>query len=300
MQTERLFEIIYTLMRRKSVTAGILAEELGVSVRTIYRDLDTLSAAGIPVYTAQGRRGGIRLLEGFVLDKSLLTEAEQKEMLAALHGMKELEAEDSAGMLNKLISVFNQKTPDWIDVDFSDWGDTGREKFNIIKNAILKKRVIVFDYYSMKGEKTQREAQPLQLWFKDKTWFLKAYCLLKKDYRIFKLTRIKNLSVTDTRFERELPEKESEIKQDINIKPVTLELLFSPEIAYRLYDEFDQDDIKTNEDRRLAVSVTYPEGEWVYGYILSFGDSVEVLRPEYIRKGVMERLKKNLKKYEQI
>lgn len=291
MQTGRLFEIIYTLIRREEVTARYLAGKLGVSVRTIYRDLDTLSGAGIPVYASQGRGGGIRLLDTFVMDRSLLTEEEQIETLAALHGMKELQAEDSSEILNKLSSVFSRKSQNWIEADFSNWGNTGSEKFDIIKKAILQNKVISFDYYNMKGEKTCRTAEPLQLWFKERTWFLKAYCLLKQDFRVFKLTRMKNLSLTETRFERSLPESGFEIKQDLNMKSVTLELLFPPEMSYRLYDEFDQDNIRINSDGKLAVSVTYPEDEWIYGYILSFGKNVEVLRPEYIRKGVLERLK---------
>lgn len=298
MQTGRLFEIVYLLMQKEDITAGYLSEKLGVSVRTVYRDLDILSGAGIPVYTAQGRGGGIRLLEGFVLDKSLLTEGEQNEMLAAIQGMKALKTGDYGDILSKLSAVFNRKTQDWIEIDFSNWGVTGREKFYIIKDAILQKKVITFDYYSMKGEKTERAAEPLQLWFKERAWFLKAYCRSRQGFRVFKLSRMKNVTRTDIPFERVLTEGGYEIKPDLNVKPVTLELLFSPETAYRVYDEFESDSIKINDDGSFSVSAKYPEDEWIYGYILSFGYSAEVIKPEYVKKEVLRRLKKTLETYE--
>lgn len=296
MQVARLFEIVYILMQKGSMTARQLAERLDVSERTIYRDLDSLSGVGIPVYTTQGKGGGVRLLDGFVLDKSILTKEEQQEILAALQGLKAVPDTDAGSALEKLGAVFRQNTESWVEIDFSNWGPGSRERFLLLKKAVLQKRVIAFDYYNSRGEKSRREAEPLQLWFKDRAWFLKAYCRAKDAFRIFKISRMKNIGLTDALFSRTL----SDIPYDPSAAPmptITLKLHFSAEMAYRVYDEFEEADIRQNEDGSFTVSVSFPEGDWVYGYVLSFGSAAEVLEPEGFRSEMSQRITEMLEKY---
>lgn len=84
MQTERLFEIVYTLLDRGTVTAQELADRLGVSKRTILRDIETLTLAKVPVYTTQGKGGGVSLLDGYVLDKAVLSDEEKEQILLGI------------------------------------------------------------------------------------------------------------------------------------------------------------------------------------------------------------------------
>ena len=297
MQIERLFQTVYILMQRGNVTAKQLAEKLGVTVRTVYRDLDVLSEAGIPVYTSQGKGGGIRLLDGFVLDKSLLTEAEKKDVLAALQSLQATQAADTGGVLKKLGGLFGQNGANWVEIDFSNWGPFDRERFLTLKTAILQKKVISFDYFNARGEKTSRRAEPLQLWFKDRAWFLKAFCLERRAPRVFKLSRMKNTALTDIPFERDLSGLQYESNEGAPARIVCLTLHFSGEMAYRIYDEFEETCIQANADGSFTVRTAYPEGEWVYGYILSFGSGVTVLEPDNIRRGVLLRLQYMLKNY---
>ena len=170
MHTGRLFEIVYLLQSRPRMTARELAERFEVSVRTIYRDIDALSAAGVPVYAARGGGGGVGLLPGYVLDRSLLTDGEQDEILYALRAMA------AAGMggaaLEKLAGLFQ-------------------------KRAILSRREIAFDYYSARGEKSRRTAQPVKLVYKDAAWYLQAYCLARQALRVFKLCRMLDVTLLD-------------------------------------------------------------------------------------------------------
>ncbi|MDR0286975.1 MAG: HTH domain-containing protein, partial [Clostridiales bacterium] len=122
MQVNRLFEIIYILLNKKMITAKELAEHFDVSQRTIYRDIDLLSLAGIPVYTEKGKNGGISLLPEFVLNKSILSEQEQNEILSALQGLSTVKTAETDQVLKKLSTIFNKNTVNWLDVDFSDWG----------------------------------------------------------------------------------------------------------------------------------------------------------------------------------
>lgn len=298
MQINRLFEIIFILLNRKTITAKELSERFEVSVRTIYRDIDTLCAAGIPVYMSKGKGGGIRLLENFVLNKSVLSDNEQNEILIALQSLNATKYPDVGNVISKLGGLFNKGDYNWIDVDFSHWGSNDKEKFNQLKKAIVSTKVISFDYFSSQGEKTSRKVEPLQLLFKDKSWYLKGYCLSKQAYRIFKLTRIKNLQLMDETFDKESQQASyNEPLGNNDYKIVNLKLQLQSYAAYRVYDEFDESNITKNEDGSFTVDVSFPEDEWVYGYILSFGSSAEVIEPKYVRDIIRKRLEEALQKY---
>ena len=148
MKIDRLFQIIYILLHRKSMTANELAERFNVSTRTIYRDIDALSLAGIPIFTSKGKGGGISLLPGFVLDKSLLSEDEQSEILAALQGLSHMPTTQSEDILTKLSNIFSKNAGNWLEVDFTDWSFTGEDIWGSFKTAILECRIAEFDYYS--------------------------------------------------------------------------------------------------------------------------------------------------------
>jgi predicted DNA-binding transcriptional regulator YafY len=298
MQISRLFEIIYILMNKNTVTAKELAERFEVSQRTIYRDIDTLALAGVPVYTTKGKGGGISLVEDFVLNKSLLSEREQNEILSALQGLNAMNCEDAEAVLKKLSNLFNKSTASWLEVDFSDWGEHNGEIFRLVKTAILEKRVLEFSYYNTCGEKTHRQMEPLQLWFKHRAWYVKGFCLLKHDVRMFRLTRITDPMLTGEVFtERkllcEVPIQSEQIKEH----ELDLKLKIAPEMAYRVYDEFGEDMFVKNSDGSHTVSVTWPEDDWVYGFILSFGEYIEVLEPEHVKAVIKGKLQKILSVY---
>ncbi len=297
MQISRLFEIVYILLDKKKVSAGELAEHFEVSVRTIYRDIDVLCNAGIPVYMSKGKGGGISLLDNFVLNKSILSDNDQNEILTALQSLNAIKYPDVDNVLSRLGLIFNKSNLNWIDVDFSHWGEADKEKFNLIKTAIVNKKVINFEYFSSYGQKTDRKVEPLQLWFKDKTWYLKGFCLNKENYRVFKLSRLKKLQLTDLSFERPLPEFIDSKGREDKVNIVELKLHISENMAYRVYDEFDEACISVNEDGSFEIKVSYPENEWVYGYILSFGTFAEVLEPVRIRDIISNRLEETLNKY---
>ncbi len=291
----RLFEIVYILMQKKKTTAKELADRFEVSTRTIYRDIETLSGANIPIYASKGKDGGIGLLDEYVLNKTILSEEEQNQILFALQGMKKVKGQDEKDILEKLSIFFNKKINDWIKIDFSNWGNIQEERFDIIKSAILNKQLVQFTYYNSNGEESKRIVEPLQIWFKDKSWYLVSYCKLKQDYRIFKIARIKEVNMLQEHFERELPKEEDNEKH--NFKIIELELEINKAMTYRVYDEFESKEITKKEDGNFIIKVKYPENEWVYGYILSFGEYAKVLNPTYAKSIIKDKLQKNLKNY---
>lgn len=299
MQINRLFEIVYILLHKKKVSATELAVQLGVSRRTICRDIDTLSIAGIPVYTEKGKNGGISLLPDFVLDKAILSEQEQNEILTALHGLAHVKTGATADILNRLTSIFNKPAINWLEVDFSDWDYSNN--FENFKSAILESRVVAFDYYNSFSEKTFRRVEPMQLLFKHKSWYLKAFCLIKHGMRLYKLTRVNNLVVTDENFPvRDLLATESDNdsqtvhRERIDIK---IKLRIAPEMTYRVFDDFDEKMIEKQPDGSFIVTRTYPEDNWVYGYVLSFGEYVQVLEPFHLREIITTKIEKMSENY---
>ncbi|MEF2966932.1 YafY family protein [Paenibacillus sp. M1] len=301
-QMNRLFEIVYLLLQRESMTAAELAERFEVSKRTIYRDIDALSAAGIPVYASKGKGGGIGLLPDFVLNKSLLSAEEQNEILFALQSMEATNALQTGQVLAKLSSLFRKEEVNWIDVDFSGWnsGEEGRGKFGLLRTAILESRVIEFTYYSSYGRKSRRQAEPIKLQFKNSAWYLQAFCLQSVEFRTFKINRMEELRYTGEPFERRnipVPALE-ESGQAVYPSHVDLELEFAPRLAFRVFDEFDQAKVRQNADGSYRVSVSYPEDGWVYGYLLSFGEEVKVISPPHIRNILGQKAKKIAEMYE--
>ena len=291
----RLFEIVYILMQKRKTTAKELADKFEVSTRTIYRDIETLSTANIPIYASKGKDGGIGLLDKYILNKTILSEEEQNQILFALQGMKKVKGQDEKDILEKLSILFNKKINDWIKIDFSSWGNDKEERFDIIKSAILNKQLIQFTYYNSNGEESKRIVEPLQIWFKDKSWYLISYCKLKEGYRIFKIARIKEIKILQEHFERELPKEEE--KEKHNFKIIELELEIDNAMTYRVYDEFENEEITKKEDGNFIIKVKYPENGWVYGYILSFGEYAKVLNPGYAKNIIKDKLQKTLKNY---
>lgn len=299
MQINRLFEIVYILLDKKAVTAKELSEHFEVSMRTIYRDVDTLSAAGIPIYTNKGKGGGISLIDEFVLNKAMLSKQEQNEILMSLQSLNAAKFPDIEPILNKLSALFKKQGVNWIDVDFSHWGsnDSEREKFNLLKRAILNGNVVTFDYFSSYGEKTGRTVEPVKLLFKGQSWYIYGFCRAKSDFRIFRITRIKNINLLKETFKRDIPSDvwgNTKVYNNITVKLV---LKIEGRMNYRVYDEFDEASILKNADGSFIVTAAFPEDEWVYGYVLSFGNYAEVLEPQHIREIIKRKFEEGLKKY---
>lgn len=163
--------------------------------------------------------------------------------------------------------------------------------FSLLKTAILERCVTEFDYYNTMGEFSRRRVEPIQLWFKSKSWYLKAFCLEKNDVRTFKLTRMKNLTVNDEVFPvRDLLTSVVTNTGEPNNRPdTTITLKIASEMTYRVIDEFDEDEAKRNPDGSFTITVTWPEDEWVYGTILSYGEYIEVLEPDRVRENVSKK-----------
>lgn len=294
MAENRLFQMVYLLLKKRNMTAPELAKHFEVSVRTIYRDIDILSAAGIPVFTMQGKGGGIFIQENFVLNKSLISEQEQKQILFALHSLNVVDEENTSALLSKLGGVFQKQNVSWIEVDFSEWTQKSEDAFQILKSAIFQNVMVSFSYVSRNGQHNQRTVEPLKLVFKSRAWYLYAFCSLRQDYRLFKLNRIKELQISLQHFVRPAPEKVFDHMELYTDSIVELSLVFCKKLDYHVYEYFDK--FEEREDGSFLVHISLPDNESLYSFLLSFGDSVEVLSPSDVR----EKMKKKISNMKRI
>jgi predicted DNA-binding transcriptional regulator YafY len=336
MQINRLFEIIYILLDKKTVTAAELAEHFEVSSRTIFRDIDTLSQAGIPIYAMKGKGGGIRLTENYVLNKSVLTPKEQQMIMQALHGMNAVREEEIRPALSKLSALFGGEQEDWIEIEFSSWNsdDGVSRRFVILKEAIFAHKRVTFIYSGANGTSSRRVAEPLKLVFRAGTWYLYAWCMDKADFRFFKLSRMEEPRVLEEYFERrkspivrdnpdskDTPDLQGESalqymgysqnSSDVNSetsavstkniyvdKMITVTAIISANKAYRILDEMDKKDVEKLADGNYKVQMLMPENDWMYQHLLTFGSDMKVLEPERVREKLIKELKNALKQYE--
>lgn len=301
MQIDRLIQIIFLLLSHENISAKQLAEELGVSTRTIYRDINILSIAGIPITSQKGYGGGLSLLQGFSLDKSYFTEAEQSNIIQALQILKSSNYPDADKALNKVAGLFSHNLQsEWLEIDFSYWGSPEKERSNItaLERAIINKYVITFVYFNAELTITNQLVEPLKLVFKSHAWYLVAYSKYKNDIRTYKMSRIRDILITNQLFDRVLPADYSitpAYKEEYNI-PI-FKLHFSEKIAYKVYDEFQEKYIKKLEDGTLEVTFRYQFSDWTFLYLLSFGEYVEIIEPIEARDILKEKAKKILSMY---
>ena len=296
MKIDRLFQIVYILLEKKNVTAKMLSEHFEVSQRTIYRDIDVLGQCGVPVYTTKGKGGGIALLENFILDKSAMTEQEQNQILMALQSMPKGGKEDIGQTLKKYSSFFKKSNENWIQVDFSQWGEQREFVFDVLKQAIINKNVISFVYYNSNGEKTQRKAEPSQLWFKGRNWYIKAYCRSKQDLRLFKISRMRDVNVTEEVFDTIWQNKEQKINEN-TFEDITIILEIDSAVAYRVYDEFEIEQIEKKENGNFSIKMNCIENNWLYDYVISWGEYAVVKEPLFVKRNIEQKIKNMIKKY---
>ena len=296
MKDNRLFRILYYILEKEKVTANELADKFEVSVRTIYRDIDSISSVGVPIFTTQGKGGGIKIDNEYILNKSLFDANEKEQIIAALQGLEKTNKVYKSELITKLSALFKIKNSNWIEIDFTSWGsnNTYQDLFNTLKIAIINKNIISFSYNSSKAEKINRRVKPIRLLFKEQDWYLYGFCLLRNDFRYFKLSRIKDLEVLATNyednFENIVLKREIKYENTVNIK-----LKFNKSVAFRVYDEFKA--IVEDKKGNLYVEMKIPNSYKLYNYIFSFGANVEILEPKEIRNQFKNMINKIAKKY---
>ena len=251
------------------------------------------------MFTQKGQGGGIRLMDQFVLDKALLSQAQQDEILFALQATLATGGGAEEDTLSRLTALFRREGGDWLEVDFTDWGSGAaeRETFALVKRAVLGRSPLSFTYYNSAGEKSRRTVEPARLVFKGGCWYLSAFCRVRQDWRIFRLARMEDLTPEEGSCPPRRPPERLESPLPGGYRGVDLCLRFAPSAAWRVRDYFHPNEIAVRPDGNLLVNCTFPEDQWLLSFLLSFGGQLEVLSPNYWRDILKEELKKSLKTY---
>lgn len=308
MKIDRMLTIIVMLLNRSRISAKELAEKFEISVRTVYRDIEAINKAGIPIISYPGNNGGFGIMENFKLDHQLLTLNNLCSILSALKGinstLEDIELESSIEKLRNLIPKDKTHHLDLhmeqIIIGMQPWAYSSKQKqrVKIIQNAITQSQLIIITYRNYANEASTRQIEPMSLVFKSYTWYLFAYCRLKKDFRVFKISRIIDLQVENvifTRREKSYQDFEEASKKQVPLTSVTLK--FAPQVRTRVEDVFDRENVEILSTGELVVTAQFPEKEWYFAMILSFGEHVEVLGPERVRRAVASQIKSMQEKY---
>ena len=307
MKLERLLAIVVLLLNRGRVTAKELAEYFEVSTRTIYRDIETINQAGIPIVTYQGNNGGLGIMENYKVDRHLLTPEEMRSIIIALQGfnttLEDRKLNDITEKMRGLITRAEQdeihRQNEQLVVDFSPWGNNKevRDKVNLIRHAIERNKLIEFSYTDMTGGVQLRAVEPMTLLLKGYSWYLHGYCQLRNDYRLFRVSRMRGLQALGETFIRREKSFEGWSWEFGERTAIELVLKFSPRVRARVEDYFTEENIEVQPDGSLLVHVRWSEDEWVYGMVLSYGKDVEVLEPPHVRQIVWEKARAILQNY---
>jgi len=285
MKIDRLIGIITILLQKEKVTAPELAKRFEVSRRTINRDIEDISKAGIPIVTIQGSGGGISILDGYKMDKALLND---EELQAIFSGLKGIDSISKTSYLAKMIEKLSVKdnhiqVDDSITIDLSShYQKPLTQKIDVLKNAIRTRRCVSFRYYYEKGDSV-RCIEPYRLIFKWSPWYVFGYCLDRKAYRLFKLNRLWNIAFLDKKFiPREIPEHELQFDDYFSSDAIHLKALFSSSEEYRLIEEYGVDCYSITDSGELLLERDFASYDNMRSWIFSFGDKVTILEPQQL------------------
>lgn len=301
MQIDRLIGILTTLLQGGGATAPQLAEKFEVSRRTIGRDIDALCRAGIPIVTAQGRGGGIRIAEGYRLNAALLTRGELQAILAGAQGLDSVYGTaDREALREKLGAGGLLQADDYVMIDLASFDqDTLRQKSTLLRAAIEENRIVAFDYLYAKGE-MHRRVEPYLLVFHWASWYLYAFCLERQAFRLFKLNRMWRLEETQQRFCPRTLDREAIFFDDCApAARVTLSALFAPELRYRLVEEYGPDCCAPWPDGRVHFIHAFSDWDEMRLWVQGFGDAVQVLKPAALADQICAQARRLLALYGQ-
>jgi predicted DNA-binding transcriptional regulator YafY len=306
MKIDRLLSIVIMLLNREKISAAELAKKFEVSVRTIYRDVDTINISGIPVISYPGNNGGIGIMPNYKLDKQLLTLNDMVSILTALKGINAtLEDKELDNAIEKITNLVPEDHSDFIFnniiFDIKPWGKSKNQsdKMKILYNSIVNLKTVKFEYVDRNENTTTRIVEPVCLVYKGYSWYLIAFCRNKNDFRTFRFSGIKKLEVWNENFlKRTFNYKDYAKESSENLEYIKLILKFSPKVKNLIEDYIEYENPVICENGFLQIEMNVPNGDWLNAMLLSYGDNVEIIEPASIRELIKNKAKNILKIYE--
>lgn len=301
MKVDRLVSIIMMLLDKERISAQELADMFEVSTRTIYRDIDTINMAGIPICAAPGVGGGFEIMPKYKIDKKVFSTADLSALLMGLSSVSNMmRGDELVHALAKVKSFIPaDKAKDielkanQIYIDLTPW--TGNRNIQpsleIIKNALQESRLLFFEYADSSGNKTSRTVEPYQLVLKGSHWYLHGFCHIRNDYRLFKLSRISNLAMQDESFTpREYEKPILDFEEFYEKVETKIKIRVHKSAIDRVLDFCTYDNISPEGDEHYIVNFPFAENDYYYNILFSFGDKCECLEPLHVRTEMQRRI----------
>ena len=300
MKIDRLIGILSILLQRDKVTSIELAEKFEVSRRTILRDIESINMAGIPIVSKQGQGGGISIMNGYKIDSTLLSSGDMQAILSGLRSLDSISGTNRYRQLMEKLSaddVTSVNADNHIIIDLSSWYKSAiAGKIELIKQAIEQRHLITFRYFSPNGE-SERRIEPYHLVFQWSAWYVWGYCTERQDYRMFKLTRITELAITDYDCEDRAVPKYVSDKLRHTKGEIKATVKFDISVKWRIIDEFGVDFLKYDESGNLIMDFTWSDKRSFFSYILTFGNNAEIIEPSEYRQEFAKLTKNIYRKY---
>lgn len=309
MKVDRLVSIIMILLDKERISAQELAEMFEVSPRTIYRDIDTINMAGIPVCSTSGVGGGFEIMQKYKIDKKVFSTADLSAILMGLSNLSTMiRGDEVVNALAKVKSFIPAERAKDIElkanqiyIDLNPWiGNRNIQPFlEVIKVALEKSKLLSFEYVAHHGNRTTRTAEPYQLVLKNSHWYLQGYCLKRNDFRLFKISRISNLQIREESFlPREYQKPQLDFDDVLTTLQTRIKIRIHNCIMDRVLDFCEYESFLPDGDEHYIVSFPFIENKYCYDILLGFGDKCECLEPLYIRNKMKRRIHDMVNLYE--
>lgn len=309
MKIDRLVSIIMILLDKERIGAQELADMFEVSPRTIYRDIDAINMAGIPVYSVPGVGGGFAIMQNYKIDKNVFSTADLSAILMGLSNLSTMIRGDE--LVNALAKVKSfipaEKAKDievktnQICIDLSPWmGNRNIQPYlEIMKTALQESKLLNFEYVAHHGNKTVRIVEPYQLVLKSGHWYLQGYCHERKDYRLFRLSRISNLQMKEETFiPRDYQKPILDFAETLETMQTKIKIRIHKSVMDRVLDFCSYEDFSPDGDEHYMVSFPFIENDFYYDNLSGLGSKCECLEPLHIRAEMKRRIREMAVIYE--
>ncbi len=301
MKIDRLVSIIMVLLDKKRMGAQELADMFEVSTRTIYRDIDAINIAGIPIRSISGVGGGFEIMPEYKIDKKVFSTADLSAILMGLSSLSNMVRGDE--LVNALAKVKSfipaEKVKDieiktnQICIDLSPWmGNQNIQPYlEMIRAAIQDHRLLSFGYTAHHGNKTARTVEPYQLVLKSSHWYFYGYCYTRNDYRLFRLSRMSDLQMRQEVFiPRDYQKPVLDFEEILVAMQTEVKIRIHKSILDRVLEYCTFDHFTPDGDEHYFVSFPFIENEYYYDILLGFGNKCECVEPLHIRKEMKRRI----------
>lgn len=302
MKVDRLVSIIMILLEKKRVGAQELADMFEVSPRTIYRDIDTISMAGIPVRSTSGVGGGFEIMPDYKVDKKFFSTDDLSALLMGLTNLSGMmRGDELVHALAKVKSFIPAEQAKEIElkanqvcIDLNPWMGNGNIKqyLEIIKNALQNNKLLSFTYMDGHSNKTDRIVEPYQLVLKGKHWYFQGYCHSKNDYRLFRLSRMTDLQILQETYKpRDYQKPILDFEEILETLQTDIKIRIHKSVLDRVLEFCTYDRVTPDGEEYYLVNYPFIERDYYYDMLLSFGDKCECLEPIHVREEIKRRIR---------